>query len=123
VPAVRVREGLRHYELDAEPAAYSLTGAPAGLLKDYVLNAEPGSYSITGAPATLLPAGVSVIYAIGSVRDGWQFTVGTASDGSVRDGWHLAVDHKDLVPYGTDLLVVVVFIFVGRQLVARRLFH
>jgi hypothetical protein len=78
--------------------------ATLGDAADYELNAEPGSYLITGAPAGLVPF-VTVVYAA-----------------VTADGWHLAADHHDLVAYGTELLVVVAFIFVGARLVARRLF-
>lgn len=52
---------------------------------------------------------MTVVYAVGTA-DGWH------------PGWHPAADHHDLVAYGTELLVVVAFIFVGGKLVARRLF-
>lgn len=74
------------------------------VLRHFELNAEPGSYSITGYDAGL--SFVTVVYAV-----------------STADGWHLAADHDDLVAYGTELLVVVAFIFVGAKLVARRLFR
>lgn len=73
-------------------------------LRHFELNAEPGSYSITGAPAGL--SLVTIVYAV-----------------ETAVGWHLAADHHDLVAYGTELLVVVAFIFVGAKLVARRLFR
>jgi hypothetical protein len=37
MPAVQVRQGLRHFELDAEPGSYSITGAPAALIGPAVL--------------------------------------------------------------------------------------
>jgi hypothetical protein len=77
---------------------------PGPELRHFELNAEPGSYSIRGAPAAL--SLVTVVYAVGTA-----------------DAWHLAADHHDLVAYGTELLVVVAFIFVGAKLVARRLFR
>jgi hypothetical protein len=75
---------------------------PTDTPRHFELNAEPGSYSITGAPAGL--SLVTVVYAVGTA-----------------DGWHLAANHDDLVAYGTELLVVVAFVFVGARLVARRI--
>jgi hypothetical protein len=79
---------------------------PTDSPRHYELNAEPGHYSVTGEAAELTLSLVTVFYAIG-----------------VHDGWHLAADHHDLAAYGTELLAVVVFVFVGAKLVGRRLFR
>jgi hypothetical protein len=86
------------------PTAADLNATLGDPLLHYELNAEPGHYSIRGAPAGL--SLVTVVYAVGTA-----------------DGWHLAADHHELVAYGTELLVLVAFIFVGSKLVARRLFE
>ena len=73
-------------------------------MRHFELNAEPGAYSITGEAAALLPLMI-LAYAIPGIHD----------------GYHVASDHHDLIAYGTELALVLAFVFVGAKLVAARL--
>lgn len=45
--------GVTAYEINAAPAAYSVTGTPATIVRGLVVDAVPGSYAFTGLAATL----------------------------------------------------------------------
>jgi hypothetical protein len=85
------------------PAVEHDTAMPLNISKHVTIGTAVEHDTAMPLQAHLVP---TVVYAVGAA-----------------DGWHLTADHHDLVAYGTELLVVIAFIFVGAKLVARRLFR
>ena len=82
-------------------------------------------------PSASVPVPSGRVHEVGA-----SFTVGASMIGSAEhwvapvliayavvthDGYHLAADHHDLIVYGTELALVVAFVFVSAKLVGARL--
>lgn len=51
--ALQNASSLTDYSIDAQPGAFAVSGAVAGLLADRALDAQPGTFGVTGSDATL----------------------------------------------------------------------
>ena len=91
--------GPAEFPLDAQPGAYSLTGAPAGLVAAYLFPADPGSYSVTGVTAGLVAGyvveAVPGVYLLTGTAAEFAFLAGGAFELDAAPGVYVVTGYAD----------------------------